>query len=121
MYNFVNTLAHSFLIGFSTFLQVTGTTIKSRMSSKFGQIRPCRTAELAALEGLEQSPWNYNWENVNVVTTLAPSILIESSPFLRVTCMTAWMSSNFGQISPLTQELSALERLKNQCIMLCTL
>ena len=31
--------------------------------------------------------------------------------------MTAWMSSNFGQIPPLTPELSALERLKNICLV----
>ena len=54
MYNVVNTLASSFLIGFSSFLQVTRTTITSRTSSKFGQIRP-RTAELAVLEGLAKS------------------------------------------------------------------
>ena len=45
MYNVVNTLALSFLIGSSSFLQVTRTTIKSRMSSKFSQIQPW-TAEL---------------------------------------------------------------------------
>ena len=38
MYNVVNTLAPSFLIGSFSFLQVTRTTIKSWMSSKFGQI-----------------------------------------------------------------------------------
>ena len=38
MYNVVNTLAPSFLNGSSSFLQVTRTTIKYRMSSKFGQI-----------------------------------------------------------------------------------
>ena len=38
MYNIVNTLAFSFLIGSSSFLQVTRTTINSQMSSKFGQI-----------------------------------------------------------------------------------
>ena len=34
--------------------------------------------------------------------------------------MKAWMSSNFGQIHvpPRTPELSAIERLKNGCIML---
>ena len=46
MYNVVSTLAPSFLIGSSPFLQVT------RTSSKFDQIRPW-TAELAALERLE--------------------------------------------------------------------
>ena len=37
------------------FLQVSRTTIKSRMRSKVDQIRPW-TAELAALERLEKSP-----------------------------------------------------------------
>ena len=55
MYNVVSTLAPSFLIGSSSFLQVIRTTITSRKSSKFGQIGP-RTAELAALERLEKSP-----------------------------------------------------------------
>ena len=47
--------APSFLIGFSLFLQVMRTTIKSRQSSNFGQIQ---TAELnvATLERLEKSP-----------------------------------------------------------------
>ena len=51
----MNTLAPSFLIGSSSYLQVTRTFITSRTSSKFGQIGP-RTVELAALEGLEKSP-----------------------------------------------------------------
>ena len=55
MYNVVNTLAPSFLIVSSLFLQVTRTTIKSWTSSKFGQIQPW-TAKLAALERLEKSP-----------------------------------------------------------------
>ena len=49
------TLAPSFLIGSSSYLQVTRTSITSRTTSKFGQIGP-RTAELAALERLEKSP-----------------------------------------------------------------
>ena len=48
-------LARSFLIGFSLFLQVTRSTIISRMGSKFGKIGP-GTYELAALERLEKSP-----------------------------------------------------------------
>ena len=48
-------LSPSFLIGSSLFLQVTRTTIKSGMGSKFGSIRR-RTYELAALERLEKSP-----------------------------------------------------------------
>ena len=54
-YNVVTTVAPSFLIGSSSYLQVTRTSITSRTSSKFGQIGP-RTAELAALERLEKSP-----------------------------------------------------------------
>ena len=48
----MNTLAPSFLIGSSSYLQVTRTTVISRTSSNWGQIRP-RTAELAALEVLK--------------------------------------------------------------------
>ena len=47
-------VAPSFSIGSSLFLQVTRTTIKSRMGSKLGRIRP-RTCELAALEHQEKS------------------------------------------------------------------
>ena len=50
----VNTVASSFLIGSSSYLQVTRAFITSRTSSKFGQIGP-RTAELAAIERLEIS------------------------------------------------------------------
>ena len=52
MYNVKNTLVPSFLIGSSSFLQVTRTSINAWTSSKFDQIRPL-TAELAALERLE--------------------------------------------------------------------
>ena len=55
LYNVVSTLVPSFLIGSSSYLQVTRTFITSRTSSKFGQIGP-RTAELTALECLEKSP-----------------------------------------------------------------
>ena len=55
LYNVVNTLAPSFLIGSSSFLQVTRTTMKSWKNSKFDQIRPW-TAELPALERQEKSP-----------------------------------------------------------------
>ena len=53
--NDVNTLAPSFLIGSSSFLQVIRTVITSRTSSKFGQIG-LWTAELTALGRLEKSP-----------------------------------------------------------------
>ena len=55
MYNVANTLAHLFLIGSSSYWQVTRASITSRPSSKFGKIGP-RAAELAALERLEKSP-----------------------------------------------------------------
>ena len=55
LYNVVNTLAPSFLIGSSSFLQVARTTIKSQMSLKYRQIR-LWTAELAALEHLKKIP-----------------------------------------------------------------
>ena len=55
MYNLVSTLvAPSFLIGYSSFLQVRRTTIISRASSNFDPIGP-RTAELAALEHQKNS------------------------------------------------------------------
>ena len=55
MNNVVTTLAPSFLIGSSSFLQATSYPIISRMGSKFSRIRP-GTYELAALERLEKSP-----------------------------------------------------------------
>ena len=93
----MTTLAPSFLIGSSLFLQVTRTTIKSWMGSKLGSIRG-RTYELAALERLEKSPYTYNGRNV--VTTLVPSFSNGSSSILQVTRSTikAWMGLNFGKI-----------------------
>ena len=78
----MTTLAASFLIGSSVFLQVTRTPIKSRMGSKLGNIRR-RTYELAALERLEKFPKTYNGRNI--VTTLVPSFSNGSSSFLQVT------------------------------------
>ena len=49
----VSILAPTFLIGSSSFLQVTRTTIKALMSSNFGRI-PKLTLELAALERLKK-------------------------------------------------------------------
>ena len=51
MYNVVNTLAPSFLIGSSSFLQVTRTTLKSGQSSNLMQIGP-----RAALDHIEKFP-----------------------------------------------------------------
>ena len=76
--------------------------------------------ELASLERLKKSQKTYNGRNV--VSTLVLSFLNGSSPFLQVTRTTikACKSLNFCQIpSPTTcTELAALERLKNECIML---
>ena len=55
LYNVVTIVAPSFLIGSSSYFQVTRNSITSLKSSKFDQIGP-RTAELAALERLEKSP-----------------------------------------------------------------
>ena len=104
------TLAPSFLFGYSLFLEVTRTFITSWMSSNFDQIQPL-TAELSALECLKI---------FSVVATLVPLILIGSSSYLEVTriAITFLMSSNFKQIQPLTAELSALECVKNQYLVL---
>ena len=99
----MTTLGPSFLKG-SSFFQVTSTTVRSRMSSKFSNIRP-GTAEFAALE-VWKNPHRLNYNGRNVVITLAPSFLNGSS-FLQAMRITI---KNF--------ELAALERLKNSCIML---
>ena len=54
MNNDVTTLAHSFLIGSSSFLQATSKPIISLMGSKFSRILPGAN-ELPALERLEKS------------------------------------------------------------------
>ena len=104
--NLVSTLAPSFLIGSSLFLQVTRTTIKTWMSSNFGRIQ-FLISELAALERLKKTTYN-------LVTTLAPSFLIGSSSYFQVTrrCIISRTSLNFSQIRPRTAELAAIERLK---------
>ena len=84
----MSTLAPSFLIGSSSYLQVTRTTIISRTSSILGQIRQ-RTAELAALEHFEKSPETYNGEND--VIAFSPLFLIGFFSYLQVmrTCIRA--------------------------------
>ena len=68
----MKTLALSFFIGSSSFLQVTRTTVKSWISSKFGQIQPC-TAELAALDHLKKSfPYLRNIQNILMMTSWLP-------------------------------------------------
>ena len=82
MNNVVTTLAPSFFIRSSSFLQTTRKPIISRMGSKFRRIRP-GAFELPALEhyNLEKSLFTYNGRNV--VTTLVLSILNGSSLFLQ--------------------------------------
>ena len=95
----------SFLIGSSSFLQVTRTIIKAWMSLNFGGISPL-TAELAALERLKKT--------YKLVSTLGPSFLFGSSSFLQVTRETIWshMSSKFDQCQAWNVELAALDQLK---------
>ena len=54
MNNVVTTLANSFLIGSSSFLQATSKPILSRMGLKLSRIRPV-AYELPTLEHLEKS------------------------------------------------------------------
>ena len=112
MNNIVTTLAHSFLIGSSSFLQGTSKHVISWMGLKFSRILP-GSYELPALERLEKSPLTYYGRNN--VTTLVLSILNGSSSFLHTirTTIKAWMSLNFCKIPSLTLELAALERQKN--------
>ena len=139
--NLVTTLAPSFFIG-SLFLQVTTTTIKSWMGSKFGKTRP-GTYELAALERLGKSPYTYNGSYVvttlvlsifeliifiladkkdnyngrNVVTTLVPSLLDGSSSFLQVTRPCNHKSLGefaFGKNQSLTSDISKAS--KGACV-----
>ena len=79
MNNVVTTLAPSFLIGSSSFLQAISKLIISRMGSIFSRV-PLGTYELTALECLKKSISTYNGRNV--VTTLVYSILNGSSSFL---------------------------------------
>ena len=94
-----------FLIGSSSFLQVTRTTIKAWMSLNFCGISPL-TAELAALERLKKT--------YKLVSTLAPSFLFGSSSFLHVTRETIYsqMSSKFDQFQAWNLELAALDQSK---------
>ena len=72
--------------------------MKAWMTSNFGQIPP-PTPELSALVGSEKLM-------NNVVNTLVPLFLIESSSYWQVTrtSITSRTSSKFGQIGPRTAE-----------------
>ena len=78
MYNVdvYHSFALSFLIGSSSFLQVRRTAIRAWISSNFRQIHS-QTAELAALERLKNLHRLTIIFGKSVVTTLAPSILMD--------------------------------------------
>ena len=72
-----------------------------------------RLDQNSGVHGNRKPPLTYNGENG--VSTFSLSFLIRSFLYLQVTrtCIKSQMSSNFGQIGPLTTELAALEHLKN--------
>ena len=71
-----------------------------------------RLDQNSGVHGNRKPPLTYNGENG--VYTFFRLLLIRSSLYLQVTrtCIKSRMSSNFGQVGPLTTELAALERLK---------
>ena len=72
-----------------------------------------RLDQNSGVHGNRKPPLTYNGEIG--VSTFSGLLLIRSFIYLQVTrtCIKSWTSSNFGQIGPLTTELSALECLKN--------
>ena len=72
-----------------------------------------RLDQNSAVHGNRKHPLTYNGENG--VSTFSRLLFIRSFLYLQVTrtCRKSRMSSNFGQIGPLTTELAALECLKN--------
>ena len=67
----------------------------------------------SGVHGNRKPPLTYNGENG--VSTFSRLLLIRSFLYLQETrtCIKSRMSSNFGQIGPLTTELAALEHLNN--------
>ena len=72
-----------------------------------------RLDQNSGIHGNRKPPLTYNGENG--VSTFSRLLFIRSFLYLQVTrtCRKSRMSSNFGQIRPLTTELAALESLKN--------
>ena len=66
----------------------------------------------SGVHGNRKPPLTYKGEND--LSTFSRLLLIRSFLYLQATrtCIKSRMSSNFGQIGPLTTELAALERLK---------
>ena len=73
----------------------------------------CRLDQNSGVHGNRKPPLTYNGENG--VSTFSWLFLIRPFLYLQVmrTCIKSRMTSNFGQIGPLTTELAALECLKN--------
>ena len=71
-----------------------------------------RLDQNSGFHGNRKPPLTYNGEND--VSTFSRLFFIRSFLYLQVTrtCIKSRTSSNFGQIGPLTTELTALERLK---------
>ena len=72
-----------------------------------------RLDQNSGVHGNRKPPLTYNGENG--VSTFSRLLFIRSFLYLQVTrtCIKSRMSSNFGQIGPLTRVLAALESLKN--------
>ena len=72
-----------------------------------------RLDQNSGVHGNRKPSLTYNGENG--VSTFSQLLFIRSFLYLQVTrtCIKSRMSSNFGQIGPLTTELAALECLKN--------
>ena len=100
----MTTLVLSILNGSSSFLHTIRTIIKAWMSLNYIKI-PLHILELALLALKLMN---------NVVTTLAPSLLIGSSSFMQATSkpIISGMVSKFSRIRPGTYELPALERFE---------
>ena len=105
--NVVRMIATSLLIGSSSILQVTRTTINSWMSSNSGQIG-LSTSELLSLEWQKKPIFD-------LVQSIVPSILIGSSSNLQVTgaAINSRTRSNFDGIRLFISELFALESQKS--------
>ena len=90
----MNTLAPSFLIGSSSFLQVTITDMHKLDEFEF---RRDPTTDYGV-----SCPWASEKSMYFVVNTLAPSFLIESSLFMQVrrTTILSRLSSKFSTIRP---------------------
>ena len=102
----MNTLAHSFLIRSSSFLQVTRTCIEAWMSLN---VLPDTTTNSRVICPCVSKKLMYNVRN-----TLAPIFSIGSSLFFQVrrTALKSGQSSNLRQIGQRAVELAALDRIE---------